>query len=140
MTTNKMKMSTKKKHKVRSRRRYAVSFKQARVDDFENGTFSVAQMSRLYDIHHNVLYRWIHEYSRQPKQTSIIVEVPNSQTEKVKQLEARIAELERLLGRKQIRLDFHEALLDELREAGIDVDNRNFFTPDSSASCSDTEG
>jgi transposase-like protein len=109
------------------------------VDDFERGTFSVAQMSRLYDIHPNVLYRWIHQFSRQPKQTAVIVEVPNSQTEKVKQLETRLAELERLLGRKQIQLDFYEALLDELREAGVDVDDRNFFTQGSSDSSTNTE-
>ena len=50
-------MSTKKNRKLKTNRRYSQTFKQARVDDFENGTFSVAQMSRLYDIRAHVIYR-----------------------------------------------------------------------------------
>jgi len=133
-------MSTKKSKKLKSRRRYSQAFKQARVDDFESGTFSVAQMSRLYGIAPRVLYNWIHKYSRQPKQTAVIVEVPNSQTEKVKQLEARIAHLEQTLGKKQVELDFHKALLDEIKESGVDVTRRDFFSEASSDSCDDTKG
>jgi transposase len=132
-------MSTKKNRKLKTNRRYSQTFKQARVDDFENGTFSVAQMSRLYDIRAHVIYRWIHKYSRQPKQTAIIVEVPNSQTEKVKQLEARIAQLERSLGKKQIELDFHKSLLEEIKESGVDISRRDFFSEGSNDSCKNTK-
>ena len=56
------------------------------------------------------------------------MEVPNSQTEKVKYLEARIAELERLLGCKQIKLDYYEALLEELKAEGLPVEKKDSTT------------
>lgn len=121
-------MSTRSSQKIRTRPRYSQAFRQARVDDFEKGTFSVGQISRLYNLPMTTVYRWISKYSRYPRQTAVIVEVPNSQTEKVKQLEARIAELERLLGRKQIKLDYYEAFLAELKDQGIDVKKKDSTT------------
>lgn len=122
-------MSTKSSQKIRVRRRYSKAFKQARVDDFENGTFTVGQLCRLYHLGEPLMYRWIKQYTRYPKKTAaVIVEVPNSQTEKVKYLEARIAELERLLGFKQIKLDYYEALLEELKAEGLPVEKKDSTT------------
>jgi transposase-like protein len=103
------------------RRRYSDDFKRARVKDFESGTFSVAQMSRLYKVGQTVLYRWIKKYTTLPQQNAVIMEVPNSQAAKVKALEERLALLERKLGQKQIELDFANAKLEILEEDGIDV-------------------
>lgn len=110
------------------RRRYSEPFKKARVKDYEEGTFSVAQMGRLYSIHINVLYNWIRRYSNYDQQKAIIVEVPNSQTEKVKMLEKRVAELERSLGQKQIKLDYYACFMEELKKAGVDVEKKSGFT------------
>ena len=117
-------MSAKTKKKIQSRRRYSDGFRRARVKDFENGTFTVLQMSRLYQIGEGTLYNWIRKYSSVPSPQAMIVEVPDSQTEKVKQLEARIAQLERALGRKQIELDYHAELLRVLEESGVAVQKK----------------
>ena len=127
-------MSAKSSQRSRNNRRYSQAFKQARVDDFEKGTFSVSQICRLYNVPTSCVYSWISKYSRYPRQTAVIVEVPNSQTEKVKQLESRIAELERMLGQKQIKLDYYEAFLEELKVQGVDVEKKDCTTapwPDS---------
>jgi transposase len=120
--------STNKVNRPKRRRRFSETFKKARVKDYEDGTFSVAQIGRLYNIHVNVIYRWLQRYSMYDQQKAIIVEVPNSQTEKVKLLEKRLAEVERLLGQKQIKLDYYESLIEELGEAGIDVEKKSGFT------------
>lgn len=132
-------MSTASSQKVRRQRRYSQDFRQARVDDFEKGTFSVAQLSRLYHIRISTLYGWISRYSRYPKTSAVIVEVPKSQQEKVKSLESRVAELERLLGRKQIQLDYYEAFVEELQDSGVDVEKKAIFLAPSSESCLDTK-
>ncbi len=132
-------MSTSSSQKVRHHRRYSQEFRQARVDDFENGTFSVAQLSRLYHIRISTMYGWISRYSRYPKTSAVIVEVPKSQQEKVKRLESRVAELERLLGRKQIQLDYYEAFVDELQASGIDVKKKAFSSEPSPDSCYNTK-
>ncbi|MEL7251586.1 MAG: transposase, partial [Bacteroidota bacterium] len=59
-------MSTRSSQRIRNRRRYSAAFKQARVDDFERGTFSVGQICRLYDLPMTTVYRWINKYSRYP--------------------------------------------------------------------------
>lgn len=132
-------MSTKSHQSLRTPRRYSQGFKQSRVDDFEKGNFTVAQLSRLYHIRTSTLYGWINRYSRYPKANAVIVEVPNSQTQKVKQLEDRIAELERSLGRKQIQLDYYQAYLEELKASGIAVEKKSSTSAPSSDSSSNTE-
>lgn len=104
-------MSTNKRQ-VRTKRRYSESFRRARVKDFEDGIFSVHQMARLYGVPFQTLYKWIEKYSGVPRRNAIIVEVPNSQTQKVKQLEQQLAEAQRLIGRLQIKNDHLETQLE----------------------------
>ncbi len=111
-------------YRTRRSRRYSADFKRARVKDFESGTFSVAQMSRLYEIADAVLYRWIKKYSTLPAQNAVVVEIPNSQMAKVKALEERVALLERTLGNKQLELDLANAKLALLAEDGVDVEKK----------------
>jgi transposase-like protein len=134
-------MSTKSSRKLQIRRRYGKVFKQSRVDDFEKGIFTVAQICRMYEIGETTMYRWIERYTRYPKEkNAVIVEVANSQTEKVKQLEQRIAKLEGALGRKQIQLDYYECLLEELKEEGVDVEKKRHITVPLPACSTNTKG
>lgn len=103
-------MST-KKHQVRTKRRYSEAFRRARVKDFEDGHFSVRQLSRLYDVPFQTIYKWIEKYTRLPRRQAIIVEIPNSQSEKLKLLEKQLAEAQNLIGRLQIKNDHLEAQL-----------------------------
>jgi len=102
-------------------RRFSKDFKRARVNDFESGNYTVAQMSRLYKITRATLYTWIKKHSTLPAQNAIIMEIPDSQTAKVKALEERVALLERALGVKQVELDLANTTLDLLAEDGVDI-------------------
>ncbi|MEM7571957.1 MAG: transposase [Bacteroidota bacterium] len=109
--TKNLEMSTKKRQ-IRTKRRYSEGFRRARVKDFEDGIFSVHQMARLYDVSFQTLYKWIEKYASVPRRKAMIVEVPNSQTQKVKQLEQQLAEAQRLIGRLQIKNDHLETQLE----------------------------
>ena len=122
----------------RRRRRYSVDFKRARVNDFESGTFSVAQIGRLYSIRPAVLYRWIKQYSSLPPQNAIIVEVPNSQSAQLAAYEKRIAMLERALGNKQLELELSQAKLAILAEEGVNVQKKVSSTKPSAGSVKTT--
>ena len=111
---------------TRNHRRYSSEFKRARVRDFENGTFSVAQLSRLYSINRTSLYNWIEKFSTLPKATAIIMEVPNSQTHRIERLEKRLAAAEQALGQKQLQLELANAKLAILEEQGVDVKKKVF--------------
>lgn len=119
---------SKKSIKLRSRRNFSDQFKQARVKEYESGEYSVVELSRMFSIQSAVLYRWIYKYSTYNKRSSLIVEMKDSATKRLKDYEARIAELERALGQKQLNIDYLETMI-ELAKTELDIDlKKNFNT------------
>lgn len=124
---------TVKKH-IKTKRIFSECFKKALVSEYETGKYSVLDLSRLHSISEGVLYRWIYRYSTYQKRNIKVVEMADSSTQKLKDLQKRIAELERALGQKQLNIDFLEKLLELAKEQyGIDI-KKNSATPPSSGS------
>lgn len=98
--------------RLKSCRVFSEDFKLKIVKEYESGTHSVLDMAKLYDIRNGVIYRWIYKYSTYNKKSIQVVELKDSQMEKVKDLEKRIAELERALGQKQMNIDYLEKLIE----------------------------
>ena len=116
------------------RRRFSEEFKKARVQEFESGEFSVRQLSRLYGIHFQSLYNWIYKYSTYNEKNVVVVESKHSSSEKLKLLESRIKELEQAVGRKQLRIDYLEKMIELASgELGMDI-KKNSDTPHLSGS------
>ena len=101
-----------KKRKLQNTKRYSDCFKRARVREFEDGEYSVSQISRLYHVSCQTIYNWIAKYSSMSNKNAVIVEVPNSQSAKLKALEKRLAEQEALIGRMTVQLDLKQRMLD----------------------------
>ena len=101
-----------KKRKVTTKKRYGECFKRARVKQFEDGEFSVHQLGRLYGVPFQTIYNWINKYSSMANKNAVIVEVPNSQSERLKQLEQQLAEREALIGRMTIQMELKQRMLD----------------------------
>jgi len=124
--------------KVRKRRHYSEEFKKQLVSEYEGGQYSVIELSRLHGIHHQVIYRWIYKYSTFNKKGYRVVEMKDSSIKKLKDIEKRIKELEGVVGRKQLRIDYLEKLIDLAgEEYDIDI-KKNSSTPQSTGS-SDTK-
>jgi transposase len=120
--------------KINSKRVFAEEFKRARVKEYEKGTFTVNELSKLYHIQTVVLYRWIYKYSAYNKRSIKVVEMSESSQNKVKQLQKRIEELERIVGQKQLNIDFLEQMIALAgQEYGIDI-KKNSSTPPSASS------
>ncbi len=102
--------------KIQKRRRFAEDFKKKIVKDFENGAYSVLELSKLHHIDFQIIYGWIYKYSNTNKKGYRVVEMTESSEKKVKSLEARIKELESIVGRKQIKIDFLEKMIDLAKE------------------------
>lgn len=114
---------------IKKFRYYSEDFKRSIVDDFESGSYSVYQLGRLHSIYPQLIYKWIYKYSTMNKKGYRIVEKENSSEEKLKALQKRISELERVLGQKQLKLDFTEKMI-ELAEEELGIDlKKNFSTP-----------
>jgi len=85
-----------------SRRRFTREFKLQVVRAFESGV-TVAELTRQFDIHANLVYKWSQEFQNNPEGAfrGTASEVDPSQTN-----EQRIGELERIIGRLTVENDF----------------------------------
>ena len=100
-----------KKGRIRPVRKFSIEFKKAIVREFEKGEFSVGELCKLHDLHATNLYEWIYKYSGISKPKSLIVEMKKSSTKKLKEYEQKIKELERVVGQKQIAIDYLEQII-----------------------------
>lgn len=122
---------------LRKQRRYAETFKRAIVQDYESGRYSVEQLSRLHGMSAQSVYNWIHRFSRHNQRGTRIVEYADSSQEKLRQLERKVADLERRLGQKQVELDLHAKLIElASEELGMDL-KKSFSCPPSTTSKTD---
>lgn len=120
--------------RIKRRRRFSEEFKLKIVKEYESGEFSVGEMTEIYDISYQSIYNWIYKYSRYNKQSIQVVEMKDSQAHKIKQMEARIKELERAVGQKQMNIDYLEKMI-ELAQEHYDIDiKKNSKTPPSGGS------
>lgn len=107
--------------RVRVKRRYSEEFKRSRVKEYESGEFTVNELGKLYSISPQIIYRWIYKFSKLNKKNVVIVESKNSSTKKLKDYEKRIDELERIVGQKQLKIDYLEKLF-EVAESDLGFD------------------
>ncbi|MFO7852356.1 MAG: transposase [Bacteroidota bacterium] len=123
-----------KKVNLRKRRIFSESFKKERVKEYESGKLTVLEISRLYGIAFQTIYNWIYKYSGYNKKGLKIVEHKDSYTKRVKELQGRIKELERIIGQKQINIDYLEKMIEfAKKELGIDI-KKNFGSAQSNGS------
>ncbi|MDT0688161.1 transposase [Salegentibacter sp. F188] len=119
---------------LRKQRQYSDEFKKQIVADFEGGQLSVPQLSKLHGVAYQVIYRWIYKFSTFNEKGFRVVEMKDSSQKKMKEMEAKIQELEAALGRKQIQVDYFEKMI-ELAKTELDIDiKKNYSTPQSTGS------
>jgi transposase len=119
---------------LQKHRQYSDDFKKRIVTDFESGDFSVNQLSKLHGIANQVIYRWIYKFSNFNEKGFRVVEMKDSSSKKMQELETRNKELEAALGRKQIQLDYLEKMI-ALAKTDLDIDiKKNYSTPQSPGS------
>ena len=78
-------------------RKFSIAFKRQVVEEWMNGSSSVNQLSRRYEVSATLIDRWKQKYKE-----GTLVEDPSSQD---RALENRVAELERMVGRLAMEND-----------------------------------
>ena len=120
-----------KKVQIRGSRLFSEEFKKSCVQEYENGRFTVSELSKLYQVNPVQIYRWIYKFSTYNKRRIKVVEMADSSKKKLKELYNRIEELERIVGQKQLNIDFLEKMIELAKDNyGIDV-KKNSSTPPS---------
>lgn len=85
-----------------TRRRFSKEFKLKVVHAYESGS-SVATLSREYDVHANLVYKWTQEYRNNP---SGAFRGSSETVSDTQASEKRIAELEQMVGRLTMEVQF----------------------------------
>jgi transposase len=124
--------------KLNKRRQFSEQIKRQAVADFRSGKYTALDLADLYHCHHQTIYNWIYKYSPGDSPCINVVEMSESTDQKVKNLQNKIAELERALGRKQIKVDFMEKMI-ELAENEYDLDLKKNTTSKRSSGSGTTE-
>lgn len=102
--------------RIKRNRRFSEDFKLKIVQEYESGKYSVYEMEKIYDIANQSIYSWIYKYSGYNKKSIQVVEMKDSQAQKIKKMEARIKELEQAVGQKQMNIDYLEKMIDLAKE------------------------
>ncbi|NME72999.1 transposase [Flammeovirga aprica] len=106
---------------LRSQRKFSEEFKRKIVHEYEFGQLSIKSISEQYSISLQTVYRWIHQYSNYNNLGVQVVEMKNSQEHKLKVQQKKIEELERVLGQKQLYLEYLEKVI-ELADEEYNID------------------
>ncbi len=116
--------------KLNIRREFSPEIRKQVVREFRSGKFTVKELADLYHCSTQVIYRWIYKYSPADSPKVRVVEMSETSDAKVKQLQQKIAELERALGQKQIKIDFYEKMAEIAQESyGIDLKKNSSTKP-----------
>lgn len=124
---------------LRAKRIYSEEFKRTQVKEYENGKLTISDIGQLYSIPVTIIYRWVYKYSTYNKKNVRVVEMSESSTQKLKELQNRIKELERVVGLKQLNIDYLEKII-ELAKTELNLDIKKNFQDLSSVGSEKTAG
>ena len=120
--------------KVKKYRRYSDEFKQQVVNEFESGTHSTWELSKLHGIAQAMIYKWIYKFSKFSKKGFRVVENSSSSDKKIKELVNENKDLLARLAKKQIHIEYLEKMIQLVNEEyGIDP-KKNLDTSQSNIS------
>ena len=122
------------------RRVFSEDLKRKKVRELEQKLTTVCELSREYEVSRSAIYKWIDQFSAMRKQKIKMVVEAESDTQKLAALKKQVEELERLLGQKQVLLEFQNKVIDLAEEHyGVDIKKKLGSTPScGSGSTSDT--
>ena len=96
-------------------KRYSAEFKREQVERVLRGEVTAAELSRELGVARSQIQRWKHLLTR-GGETAVASDEDVVPTSELRAAQARIRELERVLGRKQMMIEIFEAAQDEIKK------------------------
>ena len=122
----------KEEQRLKQNRYFSAEFKKKRIQGLENHLVSISDICKTYQVSRTSVYKWLYKYSNMAKKQVKQVVEAKSDTRKIQLLEDRVRELERVIGQKQLVIDFQDKMI-EIAERTYDVDiKKKLGTPRSS--------
>lgn len=99
-----------------------MQLKKKIIRDIDEGKTNVTGASREYQVSLVAIYKWLKKYSAHLHPSTTIVMQMDSEQYRSRELEKKIAELESVIGRKQMEIDYLNKLIELAGEdLGIDL-------------------
>jgi len=102
-------------------RYFSEELKKKIVDEIDRKLSTITEVSREYGVSATSVYKWLYRYSKLRKKGIRQIMEIESDTHKLKALKEEIKELQRIIGEKQIIIDFQNKLI-EIAEEEYKVD------------------
>ena len=125
--------------KERQNRYFSVDFKRKKVSELDRNLTTIAELCREHQVSAPAVYKWIYAYSTMRKKGLRQVIEAKSDGQKLKALREEMKELQRIIGEKQIKLDFQERLI-SLAEREYKVDIKKKLSGKISSGTGSTDG
>jgi transposase-like protein len=113
--------------KIRQVRIFSETFKRSKVDDLMHKRVTVSELSRLYNISPTSVYNWLYLYSPNHKPSQAIIVETDSDVYTAKVLLGKLASTERIVGQKQMQIDYLEQLI-AIASEHFDIDLKKTFS------------
>ena len=97
-----------KRHRI-----FSTSFKEEKVRDLEENKITISELSRLYAVSRSAIYKWKEHYGIHYKKGVRVVIEKESESAKMLDLEKKVSELEGMLGRKQVEIEYLNKVIEE---------------------------
>lgn len=102
-------------------RTFSEDFKKSIVKDIEKGIVKIRDICEIHNVTRTSVYKWLYLYSNTPKGTKTVVQM-ESEVHKTKELYDRVAKLERIVGQKQLEIDYLSKLIElSSEDLGFDI-------------------
>lgn len=122
----------------RRRRTFSESFKIQKVKEIESNQTKISELCKQYELSDVSVYRWLRLYGTMKKKHERVIVETDSDTKQLLELKRKVAELERIIGQKQILLDFKDKMI-EIAEETYGVDIKKKFSEKPSNTSGKTE-
>lgn len=110
------------KNEKRTNRQFSEAFKREKVKLIEEKKITVGQLCKIYQVSHTAVYNWIRKYSLLIAKEERVIVQKESEGQKTLELMKKIAELEQLLGQKQVEVEYLNKVIEFGSEAtGTDI-------------------
>lgn len=103
------------KRQPKTNRTFSSAFKREKVELLEIGKVTIKDLSKIYEVSKTAIYKWKRKYSKLEKTERIVVEKISEEKKNIELL-SRIRDLEQIIGKKQLELDYYKAAIEELSE------------------------
>ena len=124
-----MRQETRQKLEIRERRIFSEEVKKKAVKELTSRRTTIKALMNEHQISRQTVYKWLYKYSPYHEQKCTLVVQMKSEETKNSGLQKRIAELERVVGQKQLEIEFLNKVLEiGSSELGFDL-KKNFSTP-----------